>query len=60
MTILLISLVACLALLAIIILIVWLRTDWKKLDQSNSDFIDADGSHAYYDRRYLSHKKKKK
>lgn len=56
MSTLLITLCICLALLALIFLFVWHRTDWKKIDRANERFIDADGNHAYYDRHLLDKK----
>lgn len=56
MSTLLITLCICLALLALIFLFVWHRTDWKKIDRANERFLDADGNHAYYDRHLLDQK----
>lgn len=55
---LIVSLAICLALLGIIFLIVWKRTDWKKIDEANKEFYDDDGDHIYYDRRIIEQKKK--
>lgn len=59
MTTLLLTLGACLLLLAIIFFIVWQRTDWRRIDEANNDLLDSDGDHIYYDRRRIAHKKKK-
>ena len=48
---LLMSLVACLAILGVIFLVIWRRTDWARIDKANRDFIDSDGNHTYYDRK---------
>lgn len=56
MSTLLITFCICLALLALIFLFVWHRTDWKKIDRANGRFFDADGNHAYYDRHILDQK----
>lgn len=50
MSTLFISLGICLALLGLIFLFVWFRTDWNHLDRANHPAIDPDGNHAYYDR----------
>lgn len=57
MSTLLISLCVCFALLAAIFLFVWHNTDWEKIDRANQRFIDADGTHAYYDRHLLDQQK---
>ena len=57
MGILLITLVGCILVLAIILLIVWRRTDWKKIDEANKVFYDSDGDHIYYDRARIKLKK---
>lgn len=59
MTTLLLTLGACLLLLAIIFFIVWRRTDWRRIDEANEDLLDQDGDHIYYDRRRIARKKKK-
>ena len=58
MGILLITFAGCLLILAILLLIVCLKTDWRKIDESNKAFYDSDGSHLYYDRRIIEQKKK--
>ena len=58
MGILLITLAGCFLVLAIIMLIVWRRTDWKKIDESNKAFFDSDGDHIYYDRARIRMKRK--
>lgn len=55
---LIISLVICIAILAVIFLFVWRHTDWKKIDETNQEMYDADGDHIYYDRRAIEQKKK--
>lgn len=55
---LIISLLICLAILAIIFLFVWRHTDWKKIDEANKEMYDADGDHIYYDRARIRMKKK--
>ena len=57
MGILLITLIGCFLILAIIMLIVWRKTDWKKIDESNKQFYDSDGDHIYYDRARIRMKK---
>lgn len=59
MTTLLLSLGACLLLLAIVLIIIWRRTDWRRIDTYDRDFLDAEGDHVYYDRHYIASKKKK-
>ena len=58
MGILLIALAGCFLILAIVLLIAWRKTDWKKLDKANEAFYDSDGNHAYYDRSLIKMKKK--
>ncbi len=58
MLILLISLCACVAILAIIFFIIWKRTDWVKIDKANQKFIDSEGNHLYYDRKIIERKKR--
>lgn len=53
---LLMSLGGCLALLAIIFLFIWRRTDWARIDRANRNFIDSEGNHAYYDRKIRKHR----
>lgn len=57
MGILLTTLVCCFLILAIIFLIVWCKTDWKKLDEANKVFHYSDSDHAYYDRTRIRMKK---
>ena len=57
MGILLITLVGCILVLAIILLIVWRHTDWKKIDEANKVFYDSDGDHVYYDKTRIRMKK---
>lgn len=57
MGILLITLAGCFLILAIILLIVWRKTDWKKIDEANKAFYDSDGDHIYYDRTRIRMKK---
>lgn len=58
MKILLITLGGCFLILAIILLIVWHKTDWKKIDEANKIFYDSDGDHIYYDRTRIRMKEK--
>lgn len=57
MGILLITLIGCFLILAIIMLIVWRKTDWKKIDEANKVFYDADRDHVYYDKTRIRMKK---
>lgn len=57
MGILLITLASCFLILAIIFLIVWRKTDWKKVDEANKVYYDSDGNHVYYDRTRIRMKK---
>ena len=57
MGILLITLAGCFLVLAIIMLIVWRKTDWKKIDEANKVFYDSDGDHVYYDKTRIRMKK---
>lgn len=57
MGILLITFASCILILAIIMLIVWRKTDWKKIDEANKIFYDSDGDHVYYDRTRIRMKK---
>lgn len=57
MGIILITLAVCFLVLAIILLIVWRKTDWKKIDEANKVFYDSDGDHVYYDRTRIRMKK---
>ena len=57
MGILLITLIGCFLILAIIMLIVWRKTDWKKIDDANKAFYDSDGNHVYYDKTRIKMKK---
>lgn len=57
MGILLITLIGCFLILAIIMLIVWRKTDWKKIDEANKVFYDSDGDHIYYDKTRIRMKK---
>ena len=57
MGILLITLIGCFLILAIILLTVWRKTDWKKIDEANKVFYDSDGDHVYYDKTRIRMKK---
>lgn len=57
MGILLITLGCCFLILAIIVMFVWRKTDWKKIDEANRVFYDQDGDHAYYDKNRIRMKK---
>lgn len=57
MTTLLLTLGACLLLLAIIFFFVWQSTDWRRIDEANNDLLDSDGDHVYYDRELIKMKK---
>lgn len=54
---LIISLLICLAILAIIFIFVWRHTDWKKIDEANKMFYDSDGDHVYYDKTRIRMKR---
>lgn len=58
MEILLITLGLCFLLLMGIFILIWHKTDWKKLDESNSRYINEDGNHIYYDRKLIEHKRR--
>lgn len=60
MDILLLTFAGCVLLLFIIFLIVWHKTDWKKIDEANKRYINEDGDHIYYDRHIIEQKKRKK
>ena len=57
MGILLKTLIGCFLILAIIMLIVWRKTDWKKIYEANKVFYDSDGDHVYYDKTRIRMKK---
>ena len=57
MGILLITLAGCFLILAIILFLIWRKTDWKKIDEANKAFYDSDGNHIYYDRHIIARKK---
>jgi hypothetical protein len=59
MKVLLIGIVSIVILLALVFVLVSIRTDLKKLDEGNKQFINEDGDHVYYDRRVIEEKKKK-
>ncbi len=59
MKILLITLGVCVLFLIGIFMFIWHKTDWKKLDESNSRYINGDGDHIYYDRKLIQHKRRK-
>lgn len=50
MGILIMTLGGCFLILAILLVIVWRKTDWKRIDEANKMFYDSDGNHVYYDR----------
>jgi len=54
---LIIFLCICIALLGIIFVFIWVKTDWKKIDVNNSQFYDSDGNHVYYDRKVIQRNK---
>lgn len=54
---LIIFLCICIALLGIIFVFIWVKTDWKKIDANNSQFYDSDGNHVYYDRKVIQRNK---
>jgi hypothetical protein len=58
MKILLIGIVSIVILLALVFVLVSIRTDMKKLDEGNKQFINEDGDHVYYDRHVIEEKKK--
>lgn len=60
MDILLLTFAGCVLLLFVIFLIVWRKTDWKKIDEANKRYINEDGDHIYYDRHLIEQKKRKK
>lgn len=59
MKILLLAFVGCCLLLAIIFGIIWLCTDWKKIDQNNKQFLNEDGLHIYYDQSLIRQREEK-
>lgn len=58
MATLLISLLTCVVLLAIIFIIIWQRTDWKKFGRANREFLDANTDPIDYNRRKIEFRKK--
>ena len=58
MATLLLSLGACLLLLVIILITIWRRTDWHRIEASDRKYINADGDHIYYDRHIIGSKER--
>jgi type II secretory pathway pseudopilin PulG len=60
MKVLLIGIVSIVILLALIFVLASIKSNLKKLEEENKQFINEDGDHVYYDRRVIEEKKKKK
>lgn len=60
MTTLMGSLAVCIAVLGVVFLVAWKRSDWHKIDEANDRFFDADGDHIYYDRHIIEQKRKER
>jgi hypothetical protein len=54
----LIGIVSLAILLALVFVFVSIRTDIKKLDEGNKQFINEDGDYVYYNGRVIEKKKK--
>ena len=59
MKILLLAFVGCCLILVIIFGIIWLCTDWKKLERNNKQFLNEDGLHIYYDQSLIRQREEK-
>lgn len=59
MKVLLIGIVSIVILLALIFVLASIKSNLKKLEEENKQFINEDGDHVYYDRRVIEEKKKK-